>query len=112
MRHSMHGLVSLSGLSYNWSRADGSSAMLAKTQYQYITWGLFVGLLLLHWAWCQFVAYPISFEKNLKRGKSWVYIPLSWKGAYKFQILFFSRIIMLSLVAVGLVLLSHYTRKV
>jgi hypothetical protein len=85
--------------------------MLAKTQYQYITWGLFVGLLLLHWAWCQFVAYPISFEKNLKRGKSWVYIPLQWKGAYKFQIQLFSRIIMLSLIAVGLVLIINYTHK-
>lgn len=85
--------------------------MLAQTHYQYITWGLFVGLLLLHWAWCQFVSYPIGFEKNLKRGKSWVYIPLAWKGGYKFQILLFSRIIMLSLVAVSLILLSHYTQK-
>jgi hypothetical protein len=85
--------------------------MLAKTQYQYITWGLFAGLLLLHWAWCTFVAYPISFEKNLKRGKSWVYIPLQWKGSYKFQIVFFSRIIMLSLLAVSVILISHYTHK-
>lgn len=85
--------------------------MLVKTQYLYITWGLFAGLLLLHWAWCQFVAYPISFEKNLKRGKSWVYIPLQWKGAYKIQIVFFSRIIMLSLVAVGLVLITHHTQR-
>jgi hypothetical protein len=107
MRTNTYGLVSPTTLSYNWDRPS----MLATTQYLYITCGLFAGLLLLHWAWCQFVAYPIAFEKNLKRGKSWVYIPLQWKGSYKFQIVFLSRIIMLSLVAVGVVLLAHYTHR-
>jgi hypothetical protein len=77
-------------------------------QHQYISWGLLATLLLLHWLWCQFVSYPISFEKNLKKGKPWVYIPLQWKGAYKFQIRLVSRIIMLGLVAVGILLVNLY----
>lgn len=85
--------------------------MLAKINYQYIVWGSFIGLLVLHWLWCQFVAYPISFERHLKKGKSWVYIPLRWQGAYKVQILFVSRLLMILVVAVGVLLLSHYTRK-
>ena len=78
---------------------------------QYIAWGILTSLLVLHWLWCQFVAYPISFEKNLKRGKPWVYIPLRWKGARKIQIRFFSRVIMLSVIAVGILLASVYTHR-
>lgn len=85
--------------------------MLATIHYQYIILGLFIGLLILQWVWCQFVAYPISFERNLKKGKSWVYIPLRWQGAYKFQIVLVSRVFVVLVVAVGVVLLSHYTRK-
>ncbi len=83
-----------------------------KVQHQYIAWGLLATLLLLHWLWCEFVAYPISFEKNLKKGKSWVYIPKQWKGAYKFQIRLLSRIIMLGLVSTGILLVNLYTPKV
>jgi uncharacterized membrane-anchored protein YhcB (DUF1043 family) len=78
-------------------------------QHQYIAWGLLATLLLLHWLWCEFVAYPISFEKNLKKGKSWVYIPKQWKGAYKFQIRMISRVIMLGLVGTGILLVNLYT---
>lgn len=85
--------------------------MLAKIQYQYIILGSLVTLLILHWLWCQFVAYPISFERNLKKGKSWVYIPLRWRGAYKLQITTVSRLLMVAVVAVGVLLLSHYSRK-
>src|SRR3954463_16784853 len=87
------------------------SLLNEKIQYQYIAWGLLVALLALHWAWCQFVAYPISFEKKLKRGKSWVYIPLKWKGAYKIQIQFSFLLLMLCLVVVGLLLVSYYPHK-
>lgn len=85
--------------------------MLAKFNYQYIVLGLVVGLLVLQWLWCQFVAYPISFERNLKKGKSWVYIPLRWQGGYKFQIVLVSRVLMILIVAVGVAVLTHYTRK-
>lgn len=85
--------------------------MISQPLYQYIAWGLLTGILILHWLWCQFVAYPISFENKLKKGKSWVYIPIRWKGAYKLQIVFFTRLLMLAVVAMGIVLISHYTRK-
>lgn len=85
--------------------------MLSKPLYQYIVWGILAGILVLHWLWCHFVAYPISFESKLKQGKSWVYIPIRWKGAYKLQIVFFTRVLMLAVVATGILLLSHYTRK-
>lgn len=85
--------------------------MISKPNSQYIAWGLLAGLLIVHWLWCQFVAYPISFEKNLKKGKPWVYIPLRWKGVRKIQIRFFSRVIMIGLVAAGILLVSLYTHK-
>jgi hypothetical protein len=85
--------------------------MLAKTHYPYILIGSFVALLLLHWLWCQFVAYPISFERNLKKGKSWVYIPLRWQGAYKVQITLVSRLLLVVVIAVGVLVLCHFTRR-
>lgn len=80
-------------------------------QYQYIILGSFVGLLLLHWLWCRFVAYPASFEHNLKQGKHWVYIPLRWRGGYKFQVLLVSRLLMVLAVAAGVLLAAHLSRK-
>jgi hypothetical protein len=85
--------------------------MIPKHQYPYIAIGLLAGILILHWAWCHYVAYPISFERKLKRGKSWIYIPIRWKGSYKLQIVFFTRLLMLCIVALGIILLTHYTRR-
>lgn len=84
--------------------------MLAKIQYSYIIWGMFTGQLVLLWLWCRFVAYPVAFEKKLKKGKSWVYIPLRWKGFHKVQVTFFSRVLMAGLAATGVLLLRYYTR--
>lgn len=88
-----------------------ASLMLAKTHYSSILIGSFLGLLVLHWLWCQFIAYPISFERNLKRGKTWVYIPIRWQGAYKVQITLVSRLLLVVVIAVGVMLLSYYTRR-
>jgi hypothetical protein len=85
--------------------------MLAKINHQHILLGFFVGLMVLHFLWCHFVAYPISFERHLKKGKSWVYIPLRWRGGQKMQIVLVSRILMVLIVALGVVLLSLYTRR-
>ncbi|MDB5048707.1 MAG: hypothetical protein JWO30_1778 [Fibrobacteres bacterium] len=85
--------------------------MIPKPNYQYIALGLLAGLLILHWLWCHFIAFPISFEKKLKRGKPWVYIPIRWKGSYKFQIVLVTRILMLALVAVSVALLRDFTHK-
>lgn len=68
-------------------------------------------LLAAQWAWCWLVAYPIAFERELKKGKPWVYIPLRWQGGRKFRILLFSRLLMLAMVALGVALAGHYTRR-
>ena len=85
--------------------------MIPKEQYPYIGIGMLVALLAIHWAWCFYVAYPISFEKKLKKGKPWVYIPIRWRGGYKLQIVLFSRILILAVLALGVALVSHYTRR-
>lgn len=64
----------------------------------------FVLTLLIHAYWCHNVAYPRAFEKHLKNGKPWVYIPLRWKGMYKSQALFFERILLLVALGLGLAL--------
>lgn len=85
--------------------------MTPKLNYQYLALGLLAGLLVVHWMWCHFVAYPISFERKLKRGKPWVYIPIRWKGAYKFQIQLLTRLLMLAVIAPAVALLAQYTRR-
>jgi hypothetical protein len=57
------------------------------------------------------VAYPIAFERHLKRGKPWVYIPLRWRGGRKFRIIVVSRLLMAASVALGVVLAGHFTRR-
>ncbi len=85
--------------------------MTKEQQFQYFAWGLLALLLAIQWAWCQYIAFPISFEKNLKRGKPWVYIPIRWRGAYKTQIKFISKIIVLALVTAGLLVIDAYANK-
>lgn len=85
--------------------------MMSKPNYPFILMGVLAGLLILHWAWCNFIAFPISFEKKLKRGKPWVYIPIRWKGSHKIQIVLVTRLLLLAMVAVGVLLVSFYTRK-
>jgi hypothetical protein len=92
-------------------QADWLAAMPATTHYPYIILSAFALLLLLHWFWCRYVAYPIAFERHLKQGKNWVYIPLRWKGAHKFHILLLSRLLIILVIVVGIFILSYYSRK-
>ncbi|MDB5103416.1 MAG: hypothetical protein JWP91_1105 [Fibrobacteres bacterium] len=85
--------------------------MISNPNQLYTAFGVLAGLLLLDWLWCHYVAYPISFERKLKKGKPWIYIPIRWKGAYKVQIKLVTRVLMLAIVAVGVLLLTHYTGK-
>ena len=80
-------------------------------QVPFIGLGLFAALLIIHFTWCWLVSYPIAFEKHLKKGKPWVYIPLRWRGGRKLQIVFFSRILMAVAVGLGVVLAGHFTRR-
>jgi len=85
--------------------------IVPREQIPYVGLGLLVLLLVLHWAWCWLVAYPISFERQLKKGKPWVYIPLRWRGGRKLWIIFISRILMLAVVALGVALSGHFLRR-
>lgn len=85
--------------------------ILPEEQLRYVGLGLLAALLALHWVWCWFVAYPIAFERQLKKGKPWVYIPIHWQGGRKIRILLFSRLLMLAVVAVGVALAGNLTRR-
>ena len=80
-------------------------------QIPYIGLGLLGLLLVLHWAWCWLVAYPMAFERQLKKGKPWVYIPLRWRGGRKLRIIFFSRVLVLAVVALGVALCGYFTHR-
>jgi hypothetical protein len=85
--------------------------MTSNPNYPYILLGLLALLLIVQWAWCSYVAYPISFERKLKRGKPWVYIPIRWKGSRKFQVVTLTRLLMAAIVAVGALSLGYFTKK-
>ena len=86
-------------------------SILAQLQERYGLGALFAGFLLVHFLWCRFVTYPSAYEKQLKRGKPWVYIPLRWKGGHKLRALVFSRILMLGIASSGAAMLIHLTGK-
>ncbi len=77
----------------------------------YWLWGSFASLLILHLLWCQFIAYPVSFERKLRQGKPWVYIPLRWKGFHKFQIMLLSRLLELVIAGMGVALFVAHTGR-
>lgn len=68
--------------------------------------GGFVVSLMLHALWCHFIAYPQAFEKHLKNGKPWVYIPLRWKGFYKSQAMWIGRLLLLAALGFGLAIVA------
>lgn len=67
--------------------------------------------LLVHALWCHHVAYPQAFEKHLKNGKPWVYIPLRWKGFYKSQALWIERALLLVALGLGIALVNQIPAK-
>ncbi len=77
-------------------------------QTAYSLWGTFGLFLVADFLWSQFAAYPSAFELQLRRGKSWVYIPLGWKGFRKFFVLSLSRLLILSVAGSGTILAAHY----
>jgi len=77
-------------------------------QAAYWLWGTFVLFIVADFLWCQFAAYPSAFESQLRRGKSWIYIPLGWKGFRKFFVLSLSRLLILSVAGSGTILAAHY----
>jgi hypothetical protein len=85
--------------------------MIPREHYPYVGLGLLAALLIAHWAWCCYIAFPMAFERQLKRGKPWVYIPIRWKGGYKLQIALVTRLLLLGATVLVTALAAHYTRK-
>jgi predicted outer membrane lipoprotein len=85
--------------------------MIPREQYPYIGIGLLAALMVAHWAWCCYIAFPMAFERQLKRGKPWVYIPIRWKGGYKLQIALVTRILLLCGTALATALAIHYSQR-
>jgi len=79
-----------------------------------VVYGLWGGLVLFLAAqplWVLFFSYPAGFERMLRRGRNWVYVPLRWKGMRKVQILFVARLLLLGVAAMGTALLAYHTGK-
>jgi hypothetical protein len=77
----------------------------------YWLWGSFFLLLIAQFLWAQFMAYPSAFERQLRGGKPWVYIPMRWKGFHKSLVSLLSRILILALAINGTALFVHYTHR-
>jgi hypothetical protein len=77
----------------------------------YGLWGALALLLAAQPLWNLFFSYPAGFERMLRRGRSWVYVPMRWKGFRKVQILFVARLIVLGIALCSALLLIHYTGK-
>jgi hypothetical protein len=42
---------------------------------------------ILLWYWCLYAAYPLSLDKKIKKGKSWLYIPAKWRDKRKLLVI-------------------------
>ncbi|MCD6023769.1 MAG: hypothetical protein K0Q91_685 [Fibrobacteria bacterium] len=85
---------------------------LSTAQAVYATYWLAGGLaavLGLQFVWIHFVAYPARFERMLRKGRTWVYIPQRWKGFYKVQVLFVSRLLVIGATLLAVFLMVQYT---
>ncbi len=84
---------------------------LLSTSWQslnYVFLGAALGLFLIHWAWCSFIAYPMELEKRLKSGKSWIYIPLSWTKRKKATVVFYTRLLLVTVSLGQVAILSRF----
>ena len=73
---------------------------------------LVLGLLVLlgiHWTWCTYVAYPLLLNKFIKRGRSWLYLPLKWKGILKRVVMFITPFILFSEIILVLAITRLFT---
>lgn len=77
----------------------------------YGVWGGLVVLLVAQALWSLFFAYPAAFERMLRRGRAWVYVPRRWKGFRKLQVLFVSRLLVLGVAASGAYLFAHHSGR-
>ena len=85
--------------------------MLYEMSTVYGIWGGLLVLLGGQAAWNLFVAYPAAFERMLRRGRVWMYVPARWKGLHKFYVQSASRLLVATLALLVTLLLAHYTGR-
>ena len=83
--------------------------MLNNNSTTYALWGGLVVALALQFLWIHFIAYPARWERLLRKGRTWIYIPQRWKGFYKLQVMFVSRVLVIVIAILALSLMVHYT---
>lgn len=77
----------------------------------YGIWGGLAVLLGAQAAWSLFVGYPAAFERMLRRGRAWVYVPLRWNGLHKFYVTLASRLLVAVIALLITLLLAHHTGR-
>lgn len=78
---------------------------------EYGVWGALALLIAGQALWSLFFAYPAAFERMLRRGRNWVYVPLAWRGARKLQVLAVARLLTLGITASGVWLFVEYSAR-
>jgi len=78
---------------------------------EYGVWGALALLIAAQALWSLFFAYPAMFERMLRRGRTWVYVPLRWQGGRKLQILIAARLLTLGMTAAGTWLFVEYSER-
>jgi len=105
----LHGWI---GVTYPLTTpGKAASRMQQNITLVYGLWGGLVFLLVSQALWSLFFGYPAIYERMLRRGRVWVYVPLRWKGFRKLQILFLSRLLVLGITASGTLLFVHYSDR-
>ena len=41
---------------------------------------------IIYFFWCRFLDYPVALEREIRKGKSWPYLPIYWKGKNRWLI--------------------------
>lgn len=78
---------------------------------EYGVWGALALLIAAQALWSLFFAYPTTFERMLRRGRTWVYVPLRWRGGLKLRILTLARALTLGITASGAWLFVEYSER-
>ena len=69
------------GEGYYWKSFESRGTNLSPMELTLTSLAVLLGA--AFYAWCLFRAYPIYLDRQVKRGKSWVYLPKFWRGSTK-----------------------------
>jgi len=81
------------------------------TQKEYLAIAFCLSFL-AHFYWSLYIAYPLVIDTSIKKGKSWLYLPLKWKGLYKKTIQLITPILNLTIYSLGLITLWVYLYQI